>query len=194
MKSTAPWRPTARQLQSALKKRVADVIRPNLHVLFCGINPGRYSAAVGHHFARPGNLFWPTLFSAGFTPRLFTAFDEAELLSLGYGITNFVSRATAAAADLSSTEVRTGGGLLLRKVARFRPRFLAIVGLQSFRLAFDRPHAQVGSQPEPIGSTTVWLLPNPSRLNAHYQPKLMTRLFADLHAAVHDRPSRASRP
>lgn len=184
MKSVTPWRPTKDQLQAAVTKKVADLIRPNLDILFCGINPGRYSAAVGHHFAGPGNLFWPTLFAAGFTPRLFTAFDEAQLLPLGFGITNFVARASAAAAELTTEELRSGGHRLLRKVKRFQPRFLAIVGIQAFRIAFDRRRAEVGRQPESFGSTVVWLLPNPSGLNAHYQPKLMTRIFSALRKAA----------
>lgn len=160
------------------------MVRPRLDVLFCGINPGRYSAAAGHHFAGPGNQFWPTLFAAGFTPRRFTAFDEAELLPLGFGITNFVSRATAAAAELTPKELRAGARTLTRKVLRLKPRFVAFVGLQAYRVAFDRPKAQIGLQPEAIGATRLWLLPNPSGLNAHHQPPVLKQLFSALLSAV----------
>jgi TDG/mug DNA glycosylase family protein len=163
---------------------VPDVVRPGLDVLFCGINPGRYSAAAGHHFAGPGNQFWPTLFAAGFTPRRFTAFDEAELLPLGFGITNFVSRATASAAELTPEEIRAGGRKLTRKVLRLEPRFVAFVGLQAYRVAFERPKAQIGLQPETIGTSRLWLLPNPSGLNAHHQPPVLKQLFSALLSAV----------
>jgi double-stranded uracil-DNA glycosylase len=162
-------------------------MRPGLDVLFCGINPGRYSAAVGHHFAGPGNLFWPTLFAAGFTPRRFSAFEGAELLSLGFGITNFVARCTASADELTPDEIRAGARQVVRKVLRFRPRFVAFVGLQAYRIAFDQRDAQVGRQPHLIGSSVVWLLPNPSGLNAHHQPPILKQMFAALLAAVRSR-------
>ena len=179
-----PWRPTKAQLEAATRKRVRDLVRPGLDVLFCGINPGRYSAAVGHHFAGPGNLFWPTLFAAGFTPRRFTAFDDAELLALGFGITNFVARASAAAAELTPAEIRAGARQVIRKVRKLQPRFIAFLGLQAYRIAFDVRGAQVGRQPAPIGASIVWLLPNPSGLNAHHQPPILKQMFSDLLAAV----------
>jgi len=179
-----PWRPTKAQLEAATRKTVRDLARPGLDVLFCGINPGRYSAAVGHHFAGPGNLFWPTLFAAGFTPHRFTAFEDSKLLALGFGITNFVSRASAAAAELAPDEIRDGARTLVRKVKRLEPRFVAVLGLQAYRIAFDRRDAQVGLQPEPIGSSTVWLLPNPSGLNAHHQAPVLKQMFSALLAAV----------
>jgi TDG/mug DNA glycosylase family protein len=185
----SPWRPTQAQLQAATQKQVADLVRPDLDVLFCGINPGRYSAAVGHHFAGPSNQFWPTLFAAGFTPRRFTAFDEAELLPLGFGITNFVSRATAAAAELSPEELQAGAQVLVRKIKKLAPRFVAFVGLQAYRTAFDRKKAQVGLQPETIGVSRLWLLPNPSGLNAHHPPAVLKQMFSALLAAVRARPS-----
>jgi len=181
---TTPWRPTKAQLEAATRKTVPDLVRPGLDVLFCGINPGRYSAAAGHHFAGPGNQFWPTLFAAGFTPRRFTAFDEAELLPLGFGITNFVSRATASAAELTPKELRAGARTLTRKVLRLKPRFVAFVGLQAYRVAFARPRAQIGLQPETLGATRLWLLPNPSGLNAHHQPPVLKQLFSNLLSAV----------
>ena len=183
-KPVAPWRPTKAQLAAASTKKLRDVSAPDLDVLFCGINPGLYSAATGHHFARPGNRFWPTLFAAGFTPRLFTGFDDRVLLSLGLGITNLVARATATADELTTEELREGGRLLRRKVLRFRPRFLAVVGLTAYRIAFDHRKASAGRQPDPIGSTVVWVLPNPSGINAHHQPATLAKLFGELHRAI----------
>ncbi len=160
-----------------------DLLAPGLDVVFCGINPGLYSARVGHHFARPGNRFWPTLFAAGFTPRLFTGADDHELPALGLGLTNLVARASASAAELTRDELRRGAKILTRKILRFAPRYLAVVGLGAYRKAFDRPRAQVGLQPETIGATKIWLLPNPSGLNAHHQPRELARLFATLRRA-----------
>jgi TDG/mug DNA glycosylase family protein len=180
-----PWKPTKAQLAAASTKKLRDVIAPNLDVLFCGINPGLYSAATGHHFARPGNRFWPTLFASGFTPHLFTGFDDRSLLELGLGITNIASRTTATADELSPDELRAGGRSLRRKVLRYQPRFLAVVGFTAFRLAFDQPKATGGRQPAPIGSTVVWLLPNPSGLNAHHQPAQLRDLFSELRRACY---------
>jgi TDG/mug DNA glycosylase family protein len=179
-----PWRPTKAQLEAATRKTVRDLGRSDLDVLFCGINPGRYSAAVGHHFAGPGNLFWPTLFAAGFTPHRFTAFEDAKLLALGFGITNFVSRASASAAELAPDELRAGARTLARKVPKLQPRFVAFLGLQAYRIAFDRRKAQVGLQPETIGSSAIWLLPNPSGLNAHHPAPVLQQMFSALLTAV----------
>ena len=161
-----------------------DVIAADLRVLFCGINPGLYTAAVGHHFARPGNRFWPALFAAGFTHRLMSPFDELELLKLGFGVTNVVMRATATADELTPAELRTGGKRLITKVLRYRPAFLAILGLGAYRAAWGVPKAVIGPQEERIGETVVWILPNPSGLNAHYQAKDLARVFGELKAAV----------
>ena len=179
-----PWRPTREQLAAAHDKKVPDVIAASLKILFCGINPGLYSAAVGHHFARPGNRFWPTLHSAGFTDRLLSPFEERELLRRGYGITNIVRRATGAAHELSREELIKGGRRLRRKILRYRPAMVAFVGLSTYRTAFERPRAAVGRQREKIGSSGIWLLPNPSGLNAHYRPRDFARLFAKLRQAV----------
>ena len=124
-----PWKPTKEQLLAATDKTVRDVIAPNLRVLFSGINPGLYTAAVGHHFARPGNRFWPALYAAGFTDRVLSPFDERELLKNGYGITNVVMRATASADQLTKEEIVTGGERLRSKVLRYRPRVLAVLGV-----------------------------------------------------------------
>jgi len=181
---TGFWRPNRAQQLAAVRKRVPDVIAPNLTVLFCGINPGLYSAAVGHHFAGPGNLFWSTLFATGFTSRLFTAFEESELLGLGYGITNLVTRPSASAEDVEKDELRRGVRALRRKVLEYQPRFVAVLGLVAFRLGFESSKAVVGPQPDPIGSTQVWLLPNPSGLNAFHQPAILNQMFSEFRTAV----------
>jgi TDG/mug DNA glycosylase family protein len=178
------YKPSKEELLVAAGKSVPDVIAQGLRVLFCGINPGLYTAAVGHHFARPGNRFWPALHASGFTDRLLSPFEERVLLTNGYGITNVVGRATATAAELSMEEYIEGGRLLETKVRRYRPMFLAVLGVGAYRTAFDRPKATLGLQPEPIVKTRVWVLPNPSGLNAHYQPKDLARLFSELRLAV----------
>jgi TDG/mug DNA glycosylase family protein len=182
--SEIPWKPTRQQLAAAVHLRVPDIIEPGLKVLFCGINPGLYSAAVGHHFARPGNRFWPALAAAGFTDRLLSAFEERQLVRLGYGITNIVHRASASADDLTAAELQRGGRQLSKKVDRYRPRFVAFLGVMAYRLAFGRPQAQVGRQPEMLGGSSIWLLPNPSGLNAHYQRSGLARLFSELRRAA----------
>ncbi|HVS82185.1 MAG TPA: G/U mismatch-specific DNA glycosylase [Pyrinomonadaceae bacterium] len=177
-------KPTRQQLVEAASKTVPDVIAPGLRVLFCGINPGLYTAAVGHHFARPGNRFWPALHASGFTMRLLSPFEERELLELGLGITNVVSRATASAAELTPADFIKGGRLLRNKVRRFQPRFVAVLGTGAYRLAFARPKAVVGEQNEVIHGARIWVLPNPSGLNANYQLQDLSRLFRPLRLAV----------
>jgi TDG/mug DNA glycosylase family protein len=176
----SPARPTRAQLLASVDRVLRDVIAPELRVLFCGINPGLYSAATGHHFARPGNRFWPTLHAAGFTDRVLHPSEERELLARGYGITNVVPRTTATAAELTDDEIRDGGRRLRAKIRRARPRVLAILGVGAYRTAFDRPRAQVGLQEETIGATRVWVLPNPSGLNANYQKPELARLFREM--------------
>lgn len=178
------WRPNRAQQMAAIRKRVPDVLAPSLTVLFCGINPGLYSAAVGHHFAGPGNLFWSTLYATGFTSRLFTAFDESELLALGYGITNLVARPSASAEDVEREELRRGARALRRKVLAYQPRFVAVLGLVAYRQGFENNKAVVGRQDESIGTTTVWLLPNPSGLNAFHQPAILNQMFLEFREAV----------
>jgi len=178
------WKPTKEQIIAAEGNKVPDVIAPGLKVLFCGINPGLYSGAVGHHFSRPGNRFWPALEASAFTPRRLTSFEEHELLASGLGITNLVERATARADALSLDELRAGGRRLDGKVRRSRPRYIAFLGLTAYRTAFTRPAAVVGRQPEAIGDTGIWLLPNPSGLNAHYQVPDLARVFGELRAEV----------
>jgi TDG/mug DNA glycosylase family protein len=182
-----PWKPTKEQLLAAEGKTVRDVITPGLRVLFCGINPGLYTAAVGHHFARPGNRFWPALFAAGFTERLLSPFEERELLKLGYGITNVVPRTTATADLLTKEEIIQGGKRLQAKVKRYRPSVVAILGLGAYRIAFNNPKATIGRQEEIIGDALLWVLPNPSGLNANYQPQVLAQLFRELKTAVEER-------
>jgi TDG/mug DNA glycosylase family protein len=177
-------KPTKEELLAAVGKTVPDLIARDLRVLFCGINPGLYSAATRHHFARPGNRFWPALHNSGFTDQLLSPFDERELLPLGCGITNIVARATVAADELSAEELREGGRRLEAKVRRYRPLCLAILGIGSYRSAFVQPKARLGRQSATIGETMVWILPNPSGLNAHYQPKDLARLFRELRLEV----------
>ena len=161
-----------------------DLVEPGLRVLFCGINPGLYSAATRHHFARPGNRFWPALYAAGFTDRLLSPFEERELLKSGYGITNVVARTTATADLLTKEEIVAGGERLRAKVLRYHPKVLAILGLGAYRTAFNQPKAIVGRQPDLIGNTILWVLPNPSGLNANYQPAALARLFRELRESV----------
>jgi TDG/mug DNA glycosylase family protein len=179
-----PWKPTKEQLLAATEKTVRDVIAPDLRVLFCGINPGLYTAAVGHHFARPGNRFWPALYAGGFTERVLSPFEERELLKSGYGITNVVPRATASADLLTKEEIVKGGERLRAKVLRYRPRVLAVLGVGAYRTAFDRPKATVGRQDERMGNTVLWVLPNPSGLNANYQAEALAKLFRELRNFV----------
>jgi double-stranded uracil-DNA glycosylase len=177
-------KPTREQLAAAAGKTLPDVIARNLDVLFCGINPGLYTAAVQQHFGRPGNRFWPTLHRAGFTPRLFHPSEQRELLQLGYGITNVVARATAAADELTREELLEGARILSRKVKRYAPRYVAVVGIGAYRTAFERPKAKLGLQEEMIGETRIWVLPNPSGLNANYQAPELVELFAELRRAI----------
>jgi TDG/mug DNA glycosylase family protein len=158
---------------------VPDVIAPGLRVLFCGINPGLYSAWARHHFARPGNRFWPALFASGFTDRLLRPEEEHELLRLGYGITNLVQRATLGSAELTGEELRAGGQAFEKKVCRYQPKAVAILGVSAYRLAFHQPKAQVGAQTEKMAGALVWILPNPSGLNAHFTPKVLARVFRE---------------
>ncbi|MEU8968198.1 G/U mismatch-specific DNA glycosylase [Streptomyces monashensis] len=172
------------ELEAARDRLVPDVVADGLRVLFCGINPGLLTAATGHHFARPGNRFWPVLHLSGFTPRLFEPAEQRELLSYGLGITNVVARATARADELSHEEYVEGGRLLTEKVARLGPRWLAVVGVTAYRAAFGERTAQVGPQERTFGETRVWVLPNPSGLNAHWTAQTMAEEFARLRVAA----------
>ena len=180
-------RPTKAEVAAAVGRSVPDLIAPNLDVLFCGINPGLYSGATRHHFARSGNRFWPALHRAGFTDRLVRPWEERALLGYGVGITNLVARATAGAADLEPEELRKGRGTLERKVRRYCPRVVAVVGIGAYRTAFDRPRAVIGLQPESIGRTAIWVLPNPSGLNANHQLPDLARAFSELRSYARSR-------
>ncbi|MDX3208619.1 G/U mismatch-specific DNA glycosylase [Streptomyces scabiei] len=161
-----------------------DVVADGLRVLFCGINPGLMTAASGHHFARPGNRFWPVLHLSGFTPRLLKPSEQGELPSYGLGITNVVARATARADELTAQEYVEGGRLLTAKVERLRPRWLAVVGVTAYRAAFGERKAGVGPQERTIGASRVWVLPNPSGLTAHWTAATMAEEFGRLRAAA----------
>jgi TDG/mug DNA glycosylase family protein len=179
---------TRAELEAARERTVPDVLPgpgdPPLRVLFCGINPGLVSAVTGHHFARPGNRFWPALHGAGFTPRLLRPAEQDELRGLGLGITNMAPRATARADELTPAELVAGGERLRALVAAHRPVWLAVVGVTAYRVGFGAPRAAVGPQEDRLGGTGVWVLPNPSGLNAHWQLPDMIAEFRRLRAAV----------
>lgn len=192
-------RPTPDDLRAAAGRTIPDLVGPDLHVLFCGINPGLWSGAARLHFARPGNRFWKVLHGAGFTDRVLDPAEQAVLPALGIGITNLVSRTTAAAAELGPDELRAGAARLERKVRRLCPRFVAFVGMQAYRTAFRRPKAVIGRQPEALGGAPVWLLPNPSGLQARYQLGEMVEAYAALRAeafgtAASGPPARGTEP
>ncbi|HEY9665841.1 MAG TPA: G/U mismatch-specific DNA glycosylase [Coleofasciculaceae cyanobacterium] len=177
-------KPTPEEIRAAVGKTVPDIIAPDLQVLFCGINPSLYSAAVGHHFARPGNRFWRSLHIAGFTERLLAPFEDKDLLQFGYGLTNIVDRATARADELDPEELVAGHQHLAAKVQHYRPRFLAILGISAYRTAFNRPKAVMGQQDESLHSAIIWVLPNPSGLNAHYQLNDLKQVYRELLVAA----------
>ncbi|MEU7575726.1 G/U mismatch-specific DNA glycosylase [Micromonospora sp. NPDC049240] len=177
-------RPSRGQLAAAADRLLPDVIGPGLDVLFVGINPGLWSAATGWHFARPGNRFWPALHRGGFTPRLWHPSEQDELPALGLGITNMVARASARADELTAAELVEGARVLRDKVERHRPRWVAVVGVTAYRIGFARPKARFGPQPEPLGPARLWVLPNPSGLNAHFTPETLGAAFGELRAAV----------
>ena len=178
--TTVPPKPTKADLEAAVHKTVPDLVAPDLKVLFCGINPGLYTAALGHHFGRPGNRFWPALHGAGFTPRQFKPWEERELLPLGYGITNMVPRTTAAASELAPDEYIEGGTRLTGLVQRYTPRVVAFLGIGAYRSAFGRPKAQLGLQDERLDASRLWALPSPSGLNANHQLADLVALLREL--------------
>ena len=200
-------RPSPADLEAARNRTIPDVLPPPgapFSVLFCGINPGLYSAATGWHFARPGNRFWPALHLSGFTPRRLAPCEQDLLAGYGLGITNLVARATAQASELTAAELRAGAERLAALVADRQPRVLAIAGVTAYRTAFARPHAAIGPQPpaaiapqppagpqppaaigpQPSSESRVWILPNPSGLNAHWTLDAIAAEFAALRAAA----------
>ncbi len=187
LKPAAKPRPTPADLEAAKNRTIPDVLpAPGepLRVLFCGINPSLYSAAAGWHFARPGNRFWPALHLSGFTPRRLAPCEQHLLPGYGLGITNLVARATAQAAELDAAELRAGGERLAALVADRQPRVLAIAGVTAYRTAFAHPHATIGPQPPLSAVPLVWVLPNPSGLNASWTTSKLTEAFRDLRLYV----------
>ena len=181
-----PLPPTPAEIRAAAGKTVPDLLALDLCVLFCGINPGLYSGAAGFHFARPGNRIWAALHRSGFTDRQLAPHETGALLAAGLGLTNLVARATASASELSVAELVSGSQLLTENVRRYRPRCLAMLGIGAYRTAFARPATALGRQPETIEATFIWVLPNPSGLNAHYQLEHLAQLFSSLRQALAD--------
>lgn len=182
--AASPKKPTPTELDAARDGTIADVLAHDLTVLFCGINPSLYSAAVGHHFARPGNRFWPALHLAGYTERVMSPFEDTSLAARGYGLTNLVARATARADELGADELEAGGERLRAVLRAYRPRALAVLGISAFREAFARPKASAGEQPGRFDGVRVWALPNPSGLNAHYRLADIARAYEEVRIAV----------
>jgi len=185
-RKTHAKRPTREQLQAAYGKHVVDVVGPEMHILFVGINPGLYSAAVGHHYARPGNRFWPALHGAGFSDRLLSPSEEHLLLDKGYGIVNLVDRATVRADELTKQELQHGIQRLKEKVRQLTPACVAFVGISVFRTAFDDPAATIGPQDVDFSGARVWVLPDPSGLNAHYQLPDLIRILRNMRLDLGD--------
>lgn len=176
--------PSRTELEAARERLLPDVLADGLRVVLCGINPGLWSAATGHHFARPGNRFWPALHASGFTPRLLRPDEQLALPSFGLGLTNVVARASARADEIGPEEMVAGGEVLREKVERHRPAWLAVLGVTAYRSAFGDRRAQVGPQPFALGDTRVWVLPNPSGLNAHWTPTALAAELARLREAA----------
>jgi TDG/mug DNA glycosylase family protein len=180
-------RPSQEDLAAARNRTIPDVLPPRgapLHVLFCGINPSLYSAATGWHFARPGNRFWPALHLSGFTPRRLDPAEQDLLAGYGLGITNLVAHATAQASELGPAELRAGGERLAALITARRPRVIAVAGVTAYRTAFARPGAAIGPQPETLGGARLWILPNPSGLNASWTTPRLTEEFRTLRESV----------
>lgn len=194
MSRSARRGPTREELFAAADRTVPPVVAPDLRVLFCGINPGLYTAWAGHHFARPGNRFWPALHMSGFTPRQLDPAEEEQMLGLRLGITNVVDRATATAAELTRDELEEGGRRLVAFVEHWIPAYVAVLGVTAYRSAFREGRAAVGPQPRTIGATRVWVLPNPSGLNAHYPPGALADVFASFRAVVRSDAGVPGRP
>lgn len=171
--------PTADEVRAAVDRAIPDLIAPGLTALFCGINPGLYSAAAQYHFARPGNRFWPALHRAGFTARLLAPHDREGLIESGFGITSLVRRATASARDLEPAELVAGGRRLTRTIRIYRPRWLAVLGVGAYRAAFRDPRATVGRQPRAVAGARLWVLPSPSGANGSYP---LVELIRELRA------------
>ena len=173
--------PPREALTAAENKTCRDVIGRNLGILFCGINPSLMTAAVGHHFARPGNRFWKTLAGARLTPRVLDPSEDLSLLDFGMGITNLVARATRTAAELSPQELAEGWHELQEKVKKYRPRKVVFLGIGAYRSACGDRKAVIGPQANRLSGASVWVLPNPSGLNAHYQLPDLIKIYGQLN-------------
>ncbi|HTL88077.1 MAG TPA: G/U mismatch-specific DNA glycosylase [Leptolyngbya sp.] len=178
------YKPTKAEVQAAYNQTLPDIIAPNLDILFSGINPSLYSAAVGHHFARPGNRFWKAIHLAGFTDRLLSPFEDQTLLDRGFGLTNLADRATARADELNAEDLAIGHQNLMAKIQQYQPKYLSVLGISAYRTAFKQPKAQMGLQKERLFDTLVWVLPNPSGLNAHYQLNNLAELYQILRLSA----------
>ncbi|GAP94698.1 G:T/U mismatch-specific uracil/thymine DNA-glycosylase [Leptolyngbya sp. NIES-2104] len=176
------YKPTRAEVLAAYNTTLPDVIAPNLKILFSGINPSLYSAAVGHHFARPGNRFWKAIHLAGFTERLLSPFEDRTLLDRGFGLTNLAERATARADELTNEDLSIGHQVLAEKIEQYQPKLLAVLGVSAYRTAFRQPKARMGLQEKPLFDTTIWVLPNPSGLNAHYQLNDLANVYRELYS------------
>jgi double-stranded uracil-DNA glycosylase len=181
---TGERRPSRDDLAAAVGSTIPDIIGPGLRVLFCGINPGLWSGAVRHHFARPGNRFWKALAASGFTETVLSPYDERQLLDVGIGITNLVRTATRSAAEITPAQLRRGAVNLERKVKRWRPGAVAMLGLEAYRAGFDCKRATIGRQQDWAGGAQLWVLPNPSGIQAHYPFGRLVAELQDLRAAV----------
>ena len=184
-------KPTVEEVRAAHGKLLPDILAPGLDVLFCGINPGLYSAAIGYHFARPGNRFWSALHASGFIGDRLEPSEQEEMLRFGCGLTNLVARATSVAAELSTDELRSGRDILEAKVRKYGPAWVAVLGKGAYRKAFGRSRAEFGRQEEKLAGAGLWLLPNPSGLNAHYQPPALAEKFGELLEVVRGKGGRS---
>ena len=176
-------KPTKEDLANAIHKKVPDIIAPNLKLLFVGINPGLYTAAIGRHFGHPANRFWKALFDSGLSPKLLSPYENEKLLKLGFGITNLVERPTLRANEVTKEELVEGRKILEKKVKKFKPKFIAILGLGAYQIAFNKK-AKIGPQEENIAGAKVWVLPNPSGLNASFTPNKLASIFRQLKLAL----------
>jgi TDG/mug DNA glycosylase family protein len=188
-----PKRPpgfTRAQLESFRGAPVDDLIAGHLRLLLVGINPGLWTAAVNTHFARPGNRFWPALHLAGITPHQINAGgglseeDRRLLLDSGIGITNLVPLATARADELTQAQVRAGVGPLTELVSRTQPRVVAVLGITVYREAFADRSVTVGKQPRRLAGAELWVLPNPSGLNAHETVQSLAAAYREAAVAA----------
>ena len=187
-------RPTRAELLAAYGKTIPDLVGPGLRVLLVGINPSLWSGWAGRHFARPANRLWRTLYEAGFTDHVLHPSETDALVAAGIGVTNFVARATARADELDADEIKAGVAKLQRLARKHRPQVVAFLGLSAYRIAFGEPRAVVGEQERRLGGATVWLLPNPSGINAHYQQPDLTKAYAELRKALDMQTAAGSKP